>query len=42
MLSIATACMIFSTIEIIGELFVVDLGFYHLKSKSKVVCYENV
>jgi hypothetical protein len=35
-------CMLdFRALEIICELFVVDLGFYLHKSKSKIVCDEN-
>jgi hypothetical protein len=40
-LSTTTACMIFRALEIICDLFVVDLGFYLHKSKSEVVCDEN-
>jgi hypothetical protein len=41
-LASSTACMIFRTLEIIWDLFVVDLGFYHHKSKSGVLCDKNV
>jgi hypothetical protein len=34
------ACLIFMVLEIICDLFVVDLGFYLHKSKSEVVCDE--
>jgi hypothetical protein len=34
--------MIFRALEIICDLIVVDLGLYLHKSKSRVVCDENV
>jgi hypothetical protein len=41
-LASSTASMIFRAMDIIWGLFVVDLGFYHLKSKSEVLYYEIV